>query len=65
MDALAAEPSLRDCHLLPSVRGDLLERLGRPEVARAECERAAGLARNAREKALLLAKTARSGARRD
>ncbi|MFI0259301.1 RNA polymerase sigma factor [Streptomyces sp. NPDC017056] len=63
VDALAAEPSLKDYHLLPSVRGDLLERLGRPEEARAEFERAAGLARNAREKALLLAKAARSGAR--
>ncbi|MEU2787984.1 RNA polymerase sigma factor [Streptomyces sp. NPDC007100] len=65
VDALAAEPSLKDYHLLPSVRGDLLERLGRPEEARAEFERAAGLARNAREKALLLAKAARSGAGQD
>ncbi|HYJ58553.1 MAG TPA: RNA polymerase subunit sigma-24, partial [Methyloceanibacter sp.] len=41
-------------HLLPSVRGDLLEKLGRLEEARAEFERAAGLARNARERKLLL-----------
>ncbi|MCL7368131.1 RNA polymerase sigma factor [Streptomyces ardesiacus] len=54
VDALAAEPALRDYHLLPSVRGDLLLRLDRPAEARAEFERAAGLTRNARERALLL-----------
>ncbi|GAA2447813.1 RNA polymerase sigma factor [Streptomyces lavendulocolor] len=54
VDALAAEPALKDYHLLPSVRGDLLARLGRTDEARAELERAASLARNARERALLL-----------
>ncbi|MFF0589571.1 RNA polymerase sigma factor [Streptomyces sp. NPDC003781] len=54
VDALAAEPALRDYHLLPSVRGDLLARLGRTAEARAEFERAASLTRNARERALLL-----------
>ncbi|MFF4970495.1 RNA polymerase sigma factor [Streptomyces sp. NPDC001083] len=56
VDALAAEPALRDYHLLPSVRGDLLARLGRTEEARAEFERAAGLARNERERELLEAR---------
>jgi RNA polymerase sigma factor (sigma-70 family) len=54
IDALVAEPSLRSYHLLPSVRGDLLARLGRHDEARAEFERAAALTRNARERALLL-----------
>ncbi|MFE1437922.1 RNA polymerase sigma factor [Streptomyces sp. NPDC058739] len=54
VDALAAEPALRGYHLLPSVRGDLLGRLGRTAEARAEFERAAGLARNERERELLL-----------
>ncbi|MFG3248301.1 RNA polymerase sigma factor [Streptomyces sp. NPDC048187] len=54
VDALAAEPALRDYHLLPSVRGDLLLRLHRTAEARAEFERAASLTRNARERALLL-----------
>ncbi len=53
VDALAAEPALRDYHLLPSVRGDLLLRLGRTAEARAEFERAASLARNERERELL------------
>lgn len=56
VDALAAEPALRDYHLLPSVRGDLLARLGRTEEARAEFERAAALTRNERERELLLAR---------
>lgn len=59
VDALAAEPALRAYHLLPSVRGDLLERLGRPQEARAEFERAASLTRNAREQALLRERAAR------
>lgn len=59
VDALTAEPALRSYHLLPSVRGDLLERLGRPAEARAEFERAASLTRNAREQALLRARAAR------
>ncbi|MGW7338104.1 RNA polymerase sigma factor [Streptomyces sp. NPDC054808] len=54
VDALAAEPALRGYHLLPSVRGDLLARLGRTAEAREEFERAASLTRNARERALLL-----------
>ncbi|MGW5852407.1 RNA polymerase sigma factor [Streptomyces sp. NPDC055254] len=61
VDALAAEPALRAYHLLPSVRGDLLERLGRTEEARAEFERAASLTRNARERALLLRRAAGTG----
>ncbi|MGW7457403.1 RNA polymerase sigma factor [Streptomyces sp. NPDC054797] len=59
VDALAGEPALRAYHLLPSVRGDLLERLGRPQEARAEFERAASLARNAQERTLLLRRAAR------
>ncbi|MFD8300761.1 RNA polymerase sigma factor [Streptomyces sp. NPDC059690] len=58
VDALAAEPALRDYHLLPSVRGDLLARLGRTAEAHAEFVRAAGLARNERERALLLDRAA-------
>ncbi|WP_066957093.1 RNA polymerase sigma factor, partial [Streptomyces lushanensis] len=54
VDALAGEPALKGYHLLPSVRGDLLERLGRGEEACAEFERAASLTRNARERELLL-----------
>jgi predicted RNA polymerase sigma factor len=61
VDALAAEPSLRAYHLLPSVRGDLLLKLGRFAEARAELERAASLTRNARERALLLARAASCG----
>ena len=60
VDALADEPALRDYHLLPSVRGDLLERLGRGEEARAEFERAASMTRNARDRELLLEKASRS-----
>ncbi|WP_371640832.1 RNA polymerase sigma factor [Streptomyces virginiae] len=59
VDALARESALRAYHLLPSVRGDLLERLGRNEEARAEFERAASLTRNARERTLLLGRAAR------
>ncbi|KQV11968.1 RNA polymerase sigma factor [Kitasatospora sp. Root107] len=58
VDTLAADPALNGYHLLPSVRGDLLERLGRAAEARAEFERAAALARNARERALLLDRAA-------
>ena len=60
-DRLTAEPLLNSYHLLPSVRGDLLEKLGRFEEARAEFERAAGLARNARERKLLLDRAATIG----
>jgi len=54
IDALASEPSLATYHLLPSVRGDLLAKLGRVDEARAEFKRAASLTRNARERKLLL-----------
>ena len=60
VDALLREPTLANYHLLPSVRGDLLAKLGRHEEARAEFERAAALTRNARERALLL-RRAREG----
>ena len=53
IDALTSEPSLKTYHLLPSVRGDLLARLGRFDEAQAEFERAASLTRNARERELL------------
>jgi len=54
VDALVAERSLENYHLLPTVRGDFLIKLGRLEEARAELERAASLTRNARERELLL-----------
>lgn len=54
VDALTSEPSLENYHLLPSVRGDLLKKLGRMDEARAEFERAAGLTRNTRERELLI-----------
>ena len=57
-DALISEPSMRNYYLLPSVRGDLLAKLGRLEEARAEIERAASLTRNARERKLLLERAA-------
>jgi RNA polymerase sigma-70 factor (ECF subfamily) len=57
-DTLLAEPSLQGYHLLPAVRGDLLAKLGRPAEAGAELERAAALARNLRERALLLDRAA-------
>jgi predicted RNA polymerase sigma factor len=52
VDVLAAEPALRNYHLLPSVRGDLLSKLGRAEEARVEFERAAALTSNERERQL-------------
>src|SRR5690606_32869450 len=55
-DALANEPILANYHLLPSVRADFLAKLGRREEASAEFQRAAGMARNARERELLLAR---------
>jgi RNA polymerase sigma factor (sigma-70 family) len=58
VDALASDPALAGYHLLPSVRGDLLSKLGRHEEARAELERAAALTRNERERALLLRRAA-------
>ena len=58
VEALASEPSLEGYHLLPSVRGDLLVKLGRSGEARAEFERAASLTHNARERTLLLERAA-------
>jgi RNA polymerase sigma factor (sigma-70 family) len=60
VDALVDEPSLKNYHLLPSVRGDLLAKLGRRDEARVEFERAASLTRNTRERELLMAR-AQSG----
>ena len=54
VDGLMREPSLQDYHLLPSVRGEFLAKLGRWTEARAELERAASLAQNAREREMLL-----------
>jgi predicted RNA polymerase sigma factor len=54
VDTLASEPSLQAYHLLPSVRGDFLFKLGRVAEAHEEFERAASLARNTRERELLL-----------
>ncbi|WP_315131578.1 RNA polymerase sigma factor [Achromobacter marplatensis] len=56
VDALAADPALANYHWLPSVRGDLLAKLGRHAEAYAEFERAAGMTRNTRERELLLAR---------
>ncbi len=57
-DTLLDDPAMRDYHLLPSVRGDLLSKLGRAAEARAEFERAASMTRNARERRLLLDRAA-------
>jgi predicted RNA polymerase sigma factor len=54
VDELAANPRLKGYYLLPSVRGELLSRMGRQDEARAEFARAADLTRNARERASLL-----------
>jgi RNA polymerase sigma factor (sigma-70 family) len=54
LDAIGDEPSLREYHLLPSVRGDLLAKLGRQDEAAAEFRRAAALTENERERELLL-----------
>lgn len=61
VDALAGEPALRDYHLLPSVRADILTRLGRRAEARAELLRAADLCGNERERALLRSRAAALG----
>jgi predicted RNA polymerase sigma factor len=61
VDALCSDERLRNYHLLPSVRGDLLERLGRYEDARTEFTRAAALAQNARERTLLLGRASACG----
>jgi RNA polymerase sigma factor (sigma-70 family) len=60
VDALRTEPSLANYHLLPSVRGDLLFKLGRFAEARVEFERAAALTQNSRERLLLLDRAAAS-----
>jgi len=57
-DSLTTEPSLRNYHLLPGVRGDFLAKLGRFDEARAELERAASLTRNSREREMLVARAA-------
>ena len=62
VDTLTAEGALENYHLLPSVRGDLLHKLGRLDEARAEFERAAALTRNGRERQLLLARADRCAA---
>ncbi len=62
VDSLANEPALRAYHLLPSVRGDILVRLGRHAEARQEFERAAGLCTNDRERELLLSRAVACGA---
>src|SRR5947207_5624593 len=59
VDALVSEASLKSYHLLPSVRGDLLSKLGRTDEARTEFERAASLTGNARERELLLERARR------
>ena len=61
VETLTSEPALQGYHLLPSVRGDLLVKLGRLEEARVEFERAAALTRNARERELLLSRAAAAG----
>jgi RNA polymerase sigma factor (sigma-70 family) len=61
VDQLRGEPSLKTYHLLPSVRGDLLAKLGRKDEAHAEFEHAAALTQNARERQLLLARAAACG----
>ena len=63
VDGLAEEPTLKSYHLLPAVRGDLLQKLGRLEEARAEFERAAGLTRNTRERELLQERASAAGAK--
>jgi RNA polymerase sigma factor (sigma-70 family) len=61
VDALADAPALKDYHLLPAVRGDLLEKLDRHEEARAEFERAAAMTRNRRERQVLARRAAACG----
>ena len=63
VDALGDEPSLVSYHWLPSVRGDLLAKLGRTGEARAEFERAAAMTRNLRERELLLERAGEMGQR--
>jgi predicted RNA polymerase sigma factor len=63
VDSLVSDPALENYHLLPSVRGDLLKKLGRMEEARAEFERAASITRNVRERNLLLERAKSCGER--
>jgi RNA polymerase sigma-70 factor, ECF subfamily len=63
VDELASEPALRSFHLLPTVRGDLLAKLGRAKEARVEFERAAALTQNSREREVLLERAARCSPR--
>ena len=65
VDALREEPALKGYHLLPTVRADLLAKLGRADEARLELERAASLTRNSRERQLLLERARRLGSRGD
>ena len=65
VESLSEEPALREYHLLPSVRADLLEKLGRTEEAGIEFERAASLAQNARERELLLSRARACGRKVD
>jgi predicted RNA polymerase sigma factor len=58
VDELRTDAALRNYHLLPSVRGDFLKKLGRRDEARAEFERAAAMTRNERERAMLLERAA-------
>lgn len=60
LDEIADDPALKNYHLLPSVRGDLLRKLGRLDEARAEFSRAAALTQNSRERELLLSRAASS-----
>jgi RNA polymerase sigma factor (sigma-70 family) len=61
VEAITGSSRLKDYHLLPSVRGDLLEKLGRFDEARAEFSRAAAMAQNSRERTLLLGRAAACG----
>ncbi len=61
IDAIANEPVLKTYHLLPAARGDMLEKLGRADEARAEFERAAAMTRNERERAVMLKRAANCG----
>jgi RNA polymerase sigma-70 factor (ECF subfamily) len=63
VDALTSEPALKSYHLLPSVRGDLLVKLGRHDEARPEFERAASLTRNARERELLIERASQAASK--
>ena len=62
IDSIANEPTLKSYHLLPTVRGDLLDKLARYTEATAEFTRAASLTQNARERTLLLSRAAKSAA---